>query len=107
MKVKLMLSVVAVLGLTACSKPYDFTGSYELTKGDGCAVEAGDNTLIVISSAKDIKGAFVGRLDDKMAAKDLFPLQSAPASVAEDGTLTLTFSKEGESGWFSVVSKSD
>ncbi|WP_141096264.1 hypothetical protein [Lacimicrobium sp. SS2-24] len=101
MKLKSIITVSAVLALTACSKPYDYTGSYEATKGDSCEVQPGDNTLITISPAIEGENTYTARLSSQMSGGGVFPVESKPSKVAEDGSLTFMFFKEGKSGLFS------
>ena len=96
-----MITAAAILALAACSQPYDYTGSYELTKGDNCEVQQGENTVVTISPSGETTNTYTARLSSQMSGGGVFPLESKPSKVDEDGSLTLMFFKEGESGFFS------
>lgn len=64
-------------------------------------MQPGENTLITISPAAESENTYTARLSSQMSGGGVFPLESKPAKVAEDGSLTFMFFKEGESGFFS------
>lgn len=101
MKLKLMVIVSALLVLSACSKSYDYSGSYEATKGNACEVQPGDNTLITISPASEDGKTYTARLSSQMSGGGFFPLESKLSKMSADGSITFMFFKEGQSGLFS------
>ncbi|MEX1220662.1 MAG: hypothetical protein WEA82_00945 [Idiomarina sp.] len=102
MTLKLICAVSSVLLLSACSKPYDYTGSYEATKGENCEVLPGDNTMVNISPVSEDRSTYTARLSSQMSGGGVFPLESKPSKVSDDGSITFMFFKEGKTGFFSV-----
>lgn len=99
MKGCVYLGVAAALTLSGCTKPYDFSGSFEVTKGESCEMQEGDNALVTISPTSE--NMYTARLNSKMGAGGVFPLESKEARMDEDGTLTFMFFKEGKQGFLS------
>jgi len=101
-KITSIATLTTLIALSSCSKPYDYTGVYSLTTGDQCNVEQGDNTLITISTANIDSNTtlYTARLSSAVAA-GVFPVESKPSGISEDGSLTFHFFKEGEKGWVS------
>src|SRR5690606_21622862 len=101
MKLKLTLVLLSAVVLSACSKTYDYAGSFEATKGENCEVQKGDNTLITIFPASEGENTYAARLSSQMSGGGTFPLESKPSKVNDDGSITFLFFKEGKSGLFS------
>lgn len=101
MKFKLILAAISVMALPSCSKTYDYSGSFEATKGEGCEVLDGDNEIITIFPSADGASSYTARLNSNMSGGGVFPLESKPSNVSEDGSITFMFFKEGKPGLFS------
>lgn len=101
MDFKNKLTIAVIFFLSACSKPYDYSGSYEATKGADCEVQAGKNTLITVSPVSGEGAAYTARLSSSMSFRNLLPLESKPARINDDGSIVFLFFKEGKAGFFS------
>lgn len=101
MKLKSLSIVCTVFFLAACSKSYEYAGNYEATKGENCEIQPGDNTLITISPTPEQENFYTARLSSSMSGNGVFPMESKPSKVSEDGSITFMFFKEGQSGLFS------
>ncbi len=101
MKLNAIFVMSAVLILSACSKPYDYSGSYEATKGESCEVQPGDNTMISILPASKDGNTYTARLSSQMSGGGIFPLESKPSKMNDDGSITFMFFQEGKTGFFS------
>ena len=90
--------------LVGCSKPYEFSGRYIATQGNDCKeVDSGDNIFITISpeSSDNADTLYSARLSSEMSGGGIFPVDSKPAYIDGDGKLSLSFYKQGKSGFFS------
>ncbi|KJG37733.1 hypothetical protein UA32_12305 [Photobacterium angustum] len=99
MEFKKIIIVAAVLSLTACSKPHDFSGAYITTFGDSCdEVQPSESLIVIVPATGD--NTYTASLNPQMSG-GLFPTESQPAMVSDDGSLTFMFYKEGKSGFSS------
>lgn len=101
-KFVLKTAVISTLLIAGCSKNYDYSGSYDLTSGDNCTIEEGENSFITVSPVQSEEGAlYTARLTSKLSAGGIFPVESKPSKKLEDGSIVFSFFKEGKSGFFS------
>ncbi|MGR5448744.1 hypothetical protein ACP3V3_02925 [Vibrio sp. PNB22_3_1] len=95
---KLILPLICVSALTACTEPYDFTGRYVATLGEDCQPDHDNNHLIIISPYASGDNSYTAQLNNALAFGGIIPIHSEPSSIADDGSLTLTFYKQGKTG---------
>lgn len=101
MKVKSIYFLLLMLAVTACAKPYDYSGSYEVAKGDSCEIQLEENTLITLSPVSGNENIYTARLASYMSGGGVFPVESKPSKLNDDGSIYFMFFKEGKSGLFS------
>lgn len=91
--------ILLTLIISACSKPYDYQGSFSATKTDNCIPidKEKNHTMIVISTSGKDKETYSAKFSASLAG-DLLPLESGPANPSEDGSITFNFVKEAKSG---------
>ncbi len=98
MRIKTIFSL-AILGLlTACSNPYDYSGTYLETKGDNCEVKPGDNRMFTISPSTDDQHAYTAKLAPRMLEGGIFPAVSKVSKASKDGSIAFIFIREGIPG---------
>jgi len=101
--IRLVLAIVSVIGISACSEPYDYSGAYTLKNGDDCDdAGEGDNQLVTILPVDPDSGLYTAKLNAQMSGGGLFPLKSEVAAVRDNGDIEFQFFKEGKVGFLST-----
>lgn len=97
---KFTLAATAVLLISSCSEPVDYSGMYIPTEGENCSSEQTNDWLIKIERV-GTEQQYRGSFNPRISEVSIFPQESGIAPVDDAGSLTLVFQEKGEMGWVS------